>query len=201
MKTKSGHLFIGGVFEDPQTRRLVYVEEGAFERGGRVSNHWTLREIEKDGTLGRSYAAYGWDAASIPAEVEVRVHVRPKVPRRSIQAVIMSYGIFEMSIADAEKSAVYPGARRVDLLKPNETTLAPDGVTVIRMISRFGDRIHVRTEPKQTRHSKFTCEGCHKRKLRKTSTRVMDNGKTKWFCSDCQASLNLPKFQFAERTS
>lgn len=191
MKTKSGPLFVGGVFEDPQTRRLVYVESGAYEVDHRISNHWTFREIEKDGTLGRSYSSYGWFAIPIPAKIEVRVHLRSKVPRRSIGAVVMNYGAFEASFEDAEKTPVAPGKPKLSSLEPNQTTLSPDRKIVLRCVARFGDMIRYVAEPKRTRTNKVTCSNCYSRILRKLAHCVSRTDSNQqcarvWLCGACK---------------
>lgn len=181
-----GPLFVGGVFENPQTRRLVYVESGFYERDGRISNTWSFRDINPDGTLGRRSSGYGWlEAIPIPVEIEIRVRWKTKTQRRSIAGLVQSYGVQEMSLEDAEKHPVQHGKPKLTELGLNGTTVLPDGKTIVRLLSRFGKTIQFRTELKQTRRSKVTCFGCHKRVLRKEARLSTQTAKHVWFCEGC----------------
>lgn len=40
--------------------KLVYIESGSYEIGGRLSNFFSWRVVKPDGSLGKSHAGY-WD--------------------------------------------------------------------------------------------------------------------------------------------
>lgn len=56
------HLKIGYVYKID--KKLVLIEDGAYIRNERLSNHWNGRIVNKDGTLGEKWAGYG------PVEVQ-----------------------------------------------------------------------------------------------------------------------------------
>ena len=54
----------------------VYVTDGCTSSGGRVSNWWSFKYINKDGTLGRSAGCYGYEfTEKIPCKVYTKVEI------------------------------------------------------------------------------------------------------------------------------
>jgi hypothetical protein len=47
-------------FNDPKrTNRLVLITGGQYESNGRLSNSWTWKDVNSDGTLGKQNSGYG----------------------------------------------------------------------------------------------------------------------------------------------
>lgn len=54
----------------------VYITDGCVESGGRVSNWWSFKYINKDGTLGRSGGCYGYEfTEKISCKVYTKVEI------------------------------------------------------------------------------------------------------------------------------
>lgn len=70
----SRDLNIGGVFRHP-VDGVIYVTGGAYEIGGRVSNHWRWRKVNKDGTLGEEGHGYGGHWKRLDAKISIIVEV------------------------------------------------------------------------------------------------------------------------------
>ncbi len=58
MTTKKGYVFpeIGGIFH--YQRGIIYIDDGALESNGRVSNFWYWRRVRKDGSLGTMHSGH-----------------------------------------------------------------------------------------------------------------------------------------------
>ena len=65
------HLRIGQVYLHPETGKFVYIVDGQYESGGRVSNFWHWQDINEDGTLGEEGHGYGWMGQPIDHEVRI----------------------------------------------------------------------------------------------------------------------------------
>lgn len=50
---------VGAIIEHPEGYK-VKVIDGAYLRNGRVSNFWSWRRVNDDGSLGKVESGYGW---------------------------------------------------------------------------------------------------------------------------------------------
>lgn len=57
-------------------KKRIYITSGSYLGGyGRVSNHWTWKEINEDGTLGVKGSGYGDMSAEPFSNVEIEIRV------------------------------------------------------------------------------------------------------------------------------
>ena len=70
------HRRIGWVYAHP-VHGPVYVDNGAYNIDGRLSNFWHYRPVESDGTLGEPISEYG---IAMPPIFDARVVIRVELP-------------------------------------------------------------------------------------------------------------------------
>lgn len=69
-------LYEGGVFLHPE-EGPIYITDGAYEIGGRVSNAWGWKKVNPDGTLGKKGHGYGTtEWPELDADITVMVKIK-----------------------------------------------------------------------------------------------------------------------------